>query len=173
MTNCKENLVNYKDFSCNATHTTVAVANNEKLICSGVRDLMVNFGNEVRQLKNVLFVPQIATNLISVSKLVESGLTIEFGSHGCSIYDSKVSGNRLALVGCKNGIYKLNCNIVKSLHNKVYSSKLLSNGQKTEYCSCCFYSAVASQIGTFRFEKYVYSERSFVWCYVSGIPRTV
>lgn len=50
MTNCKEDMVNYKDFNCNAKHTTVAVANNEQLRCSGVGDLMVNFGNEVRQL---------------------------------------------------------------------------------------------------------------------------
>lgn len=132
MTNYKEDLVNYKDFNCKLKNTTVAVANNEKLKCSGMGNLMVNFGTEVRQLENVLFVPQLATNLISVSKLVESGLTVEFNSHGCSIYDSKVSGNRLALVGCKNGIYKISCNIVKPLHNKVYSSKLLSNGQKTE-----------------------------------------
>ncbi|KOB73565.1 putative retrovirus-related pol polyprotein from transposon tnt, partial [Operophtera brumata] len=128
----RRNMVNYKDFNRNAKHTTVAVANNEQLKCNGVGDLMVNFGNEVRQLKNVLYVPQLATNLMSVSKFVESGFTVEFNGNGCSIYDSKVSGNRIALVGCDKGIYKLDCNIVKPLHNKVYSSKLLSNVQKTE-----------------------------------------
>lgn len=84
----------------------VTVANNLKLNCEAIGDTKLRYEeNEVR-LSNVLFVPELAANLLSVSRLVESGYDVKFDTRGCQIL-CKTSGKSIAKGYCKNGLYRL------------------------------------------------------------------
>lgn len=67
--------------------------------------------------KDVLCVPTIATNLLSVSKLIENGNKVDFKRKCCNIYNSK---NQLVGVArLVDGVYKLN---VENKHNCLFTS---------------------------------------------------
>lgn len=57
------------------------------------------------EIKNVLHVPNISVNLLSVSKICEQGHTVTFNKKGCTI--TNADGNILASTKCENGVYKL------------------------------------------------------------------
>lgn len=128
----KELMVNIRDSKCKHS---ITVANNEKLVSDTQGEVYIQSGNVVRQLKNVLFVPELSTNLISVSQLVKDGLTVTFNRSGCNVFDSncKVTGSCIAQGSCVNGIYKFNgfvCGSSWVSQNKVHSL-LLQRGQKS------------------------------------------
>lgn len=58
------------------------------------------------QVRNVLYVPELKTNLLSVSNIIMSGCKIEFGTNGCQIYNK--FGNSVARAKQINGMYRLN-----------------------------------------------------------------
>ncbi|KAF2881527.1 hypothetical protein ILUMI_24645 [Ignelater luminosus] len=55
--------------------------------------------------KNVMYAPDISTNLLSVSKITELGHTVIFDAHKCKIYDS--GNNLIASATQINGMYQL------------------------------------------------------------------
>ena len=72
----------------------------------GYTHLYTSFGTCL-QLQNVLCVPQITKNLISISKLLtDNDITIEFFSDVCFLKD-KMKGTMLAQGIAKDGLYKL------------------------------------------------------------------
>lgn len=56
-------------------------------------------------LNNVLHVPDLGVNLLSVSKIVEKGNTVFFNSNGCTIKNTE--GKVVAQVKADKGVYKL------------------------------------------------------------------
>lgn len=72
------------------------------------------------QVKNVLFVPELATNLLSVSKIIGSGCCVEFCDEGCRIKNKQ--GTTVATANCMNGTYKLNTNCNQALSTMVCDS---------------------------------------------------
>ena len=59
------------------------------------------------KLMDVLYVPKLSYNLLSVSKATEAAATTEFNEQGCQIYNGS---NKLIAVAKKTGIlYYLNC----------------------------------------------------------------
>jgi transposase InsO family protein len=62
-------------------------------------------GREV-ELPNVLHVPGLAANLLSVSRIVENGNKVTFDKTGCVIKDQ--SNNTIAKCKATHGVYKLN-----------------------------------------------------------------
>lgn len=58
--------------------------------------------------KKILHVPNLAVNLLSVSKIVENENTVVFNKHGCFIYDG--SDNLILKCKATNGIYKVHTN---------------------------------------------------------------
>ena len=59
------------------------------------------------KLMDVLYVPKLSYNLLSVSKATEAGATTEFNEQGCQIYNGS---NKLIAVAKKTGsLYYLNC----------------------------------------------------------------
>ena len=59
------------------------------------------------KLQNTLFVPDLAYNLLSVSKVSDAGKVTKFGTSGCLIVSS---GSRLIARGSKHGsLYMLDC----------------------------------------------------------------
>lgn len=72
----------------------------------GCTYLYNSLGNQLN-LTNVLYVPKITKNLVSLSKLLlENHIIIEFISNYCFIKD-KMQGTLLALVIGEDGLFKL------------------------------------------------------------------
>lgn len=56
-------------------------------------------------MKNVLCVPKLAANLLSVSKITENGNRVVFDREGCSIINSR--NEKIAYANLINGMYCL------------------------------------------------------------------
>lgn len=89
----------------------IKVANNKTLqvLSSGQVSLTVYDGKGQKNdilFKNVLHVPELATNLISVSKIVENGGQVKFHNKGCVIMNSQ--NIIVATASLLNNMYRLN-----------------------------------------------------------------
>lgn len=105
MTNCESFLLN--KMKPNISHVTVA--NNNKLAIESVGDVKQRIAtkgniNEI-QLKNVQYIPDISTNLISVSQVVKKGFEVIFNANGCTIHD--MHKNIVATGSLIDNIFKL------------------------------------------------------------------
>lgn len=91
--------------NCEVTEIKAANGESMKVNGTGTTTLMIN--NNKIDVKNVLHVPGLSVNLLSVSKIVEHGNTVTFDRNkGCTISNS----NNEIIANCKpnNGIYKFN-----------------------------------------------------------------
>jgi hypothetical protein len=59
-------------------------------------------------ISEVLHVPRLSTNLLSVNSIVNKGTIVLFTKDGCILYDSEVKGKVLAKSYPESGIYCLN-----------------------------------------------------------------
>ncbi|KAJ8714218.1 hypothetical protein PYW08_007838 [Mythimna loreyi] len=84
----------------------ITVANKEPLSVGGVgyTDMRLAQG-KIIQLKNVLFVPDLAVNLLSVSAIVSSGYKVTFTQRGCDVHNSH--GKFICSATLKNKLYIL------------------------------------------------------------------
>ncbi|KAI8424616.1 hypothetical protein MSG28_003049 [Choristoneura fumiferana] len=88
----------------------IVVANKESVpvLCSG--DVQIaTIGSDSEYdivVQNVLCVPNITTNLLSVSQLINKGNKVEFNDESCKIFNKK--GDLVATASLMNGVYKLN-----------------------------------------------------------------
>lgn len=84
----------------------IIVANNTKVpvLCSGDMEITTSHGYEVN-VKNVLCVPDLTTNLLSVSELTKNGNSVHFGRKKCLIRNKL--GELVAEADLVNGVYKL------------------------------------------------------------------
>ena len=89
---------------------TLGDGRNLDAIGYGVVSLMMKLPGGVLQelrLHDVLLVPDLSYNLLSVSKATEAGKTVEFRDNVCSIKSHW--GKRIATAGRISGLYYLNC----------------------------------------------------------------
>lgn len=89
----------------NASVSDITIANNECLKVECVGKSSVKLNNENIEVNDVLHIPKLGVNLLSVYKIVSHGNTIVFNADGCSIYNS--SNKLLQTIKPTNGIYKL------------------------------------------------------------------
>jgi hypothetical protein len=82
---------------------TIADDSEINVVSSG--DIEMCIGENVIRMANVLFVPQLGANLLSVSKLIANENKVVFEKKGCTIYEK--SGKIVATCMAKNGMYKL------------------------------------------------------------------
>ena len=101
----------YSLFS-NLVRTTpqpVYMGNNNTLAAKGIGDVPITLVHEGREhrgvLRNVLYVPGLATNLVSVRQLVEHGFAVNFAKDRCTIEDSE--GTVLAKAYLNDKLYRL------------------------------------------------------------------
>lgn len=90
---------------------SIRIANNKelKVECCGNVCIKVKAhdGNtDLIQVRNVLFVPELKTNLLSVSKIIQSGCKVIFNESGCQIYNP--SNKLVAQARLINATYLLN-----------------------------------------------------------------
>ena len=60
--------------------------------------------------KDVLYVPKLQSNLLSVSKIVEGGLNVQFGALGCSVKTQ--NGETQAIASQDGKLFRLRCKTV-------------------------------------------------------------
>lgn len=100
--------------SCSSSLPEIIVANKTKVPVSCVGDVEITSSYDYQiTVKNVLCVPNLTTNLLSVSELIKNGNNVIFESNRCLIYNAK--GDLVADSILKNGVYKLNLKEESSL----------------------------------------------------------
>lgn len=82
----------------------IMCANKERMQVKAMGDSTLSLDADVT-LNNVLLIPNLGVNLLSVSKIVEKGNTVFFDSTGCTIKNT--GGQIVAHVQAENGVYKL------------------------------------------------------------------
>jgi len=91
------------------TPQPVYMGNNSKLMAEGIGDVPITLVHEGREhkgvLTNVLYVPGLATNLVSVRQLVEHGFKVNFAKDRCTIEDGE--GKVLAKAYLNDKLYQL------------------------------------------------------------------
>lgn len=124
----------------------VNVANGEKLQTAGRGNVQVCLNNCVRTIGNVYYVPNLSTNLLSVSTLVGKGYKVSFSKSKCVIFDNDTI---VATATLRNGVYQLDtmgrppCKEVVVMSEVVDS---VNNGTESEVLSSADGKAtVASQ----------------------------
>lgn len=80
-------------------------ANNGKMIVEKCGDVSIELDNTSIAVDNVLHVPDIAANLLSVHKMCQKNNTVVFDRNGCTVFDAK--GEVIFFVKPTNGIYKI------------------------------------------------------------------
>lgn len=85
---------------------SITVANSEPLSVEGTGEINLNIlqGGTI-QLKNVLYVPGLAANLMSVSTITKSGYRVIFNEKGCNINDA--NGKFICSATLNNKLYVL------------------------------------------------------------------
>lgn len=75
--------------------------------CSGDLEITTCVGSQSHNIivNNVLYVPNLTTNLLSVSRIIANGNRVEFHKKGCSIYNSQ--NECIGIATLENGVYKL------------------------------------------------------------------
>ncbi len=96
----------------------IITANNSKVEVTGIGKINMKICNTKINLNEVLHVPNISANLLSVNKIVSHGNAVIFNKNGCTILDE----NGKEIVACKsnNGIYK----ILPEMENCLLASKV-------------------------------------------------
>lgn len=119
----------------------VNIANDDKLECLGKGTISIINGNVVRKLLNVLYVPKLSHNLLSVSCLTRENLTVSFDKRGCFICD-KSSGNPIMFASNNNGLFRVHLGVrtsSKRYSQGVYSS-LLCDRQESKSAQVAVHS---------------------------------
>ena len=73
-------------------------------------DTLVEGGTKRIRFKDVLYVPKLGSNLLSVSKIVEGGLQVQFGGLGCLV--KALNGDIQAIASREGNLYRLQCKTV-------------------------------------------------------------
>lgn len=65
----------------------------------------INGSTSMIQVSNVLYVPDLKANLLSISKIIKSGCKVQFDEHGCQIFNK--NGEKVAMASQINDTYIL------------------------------------------------------------------
>ncbi|KAJ8709420.1 hypothetical protein PYW07_009246 [Mythimna separata] len=111
---CSSHMTNRKDWITNFSpnvKSEITTANNEKIYSDGVGNVKITIGNDVKKvISDALYVPKVAANLLSVSKMAADGYVLVFDTNKCSVYrkdNINVTGSCDVTATNVDGIYKL------------------------------------------------------------------
>lgn len=97
----------------NANVSEVATANNEALKVECVGNSRFKFDDSSVVVNDILHIPRLSANLLSVYKMVLQGNTIVFDAYGCKILDKNCK--LLTIIKPENGVYKLKAPVEKCM----------------------------------------------------------
>lgn len=75
------------------------------------------------QVKNVLYVPELATNLLSVSQIIKNGSSVQFTNNGCKIFNNK--NIEVAAANLISNMYRLNTDTIPAYSCKANETDFL------------------------------------------------
>lgn len=109
----------------------VTVANNQTIQGIGMGQVNIKLDNAgAGTITDVMYVPDISANLLSVNKLTEKNLTVVFDKDQCKIYkDCKIKGECKYTATKTEGIYKLN------YLNEILPNANITKSEKSLYAS--------------------------------------
>lgn len=102
----------------------IVAANNDKMPVNGTGSVKLRLNENEIEVKEVLHVPNLTTNLLSVAKIVQNGNTVIFDKSGC-----KILNNRSELIAESKpsaGVYKFSSKIESCFLASAPSSKLVT-----------------------------------------------
>lgn len=116
----------------------VTTENEEKMEVSGAGHTAIKLNNNLIDVKNMLHVPDLSTNLLSVSQAVELINSVVFDEKGCSIFNK----DKKCIVNVKliDGIYNLQgenamCMLSRSSNDNAMTwHRCLSHINYTDLC---------------------------------------
>lgn len=84
---------------------SIMAANSAKMPTKQAGDAKMQLSGEVIEIQDILHVPGLAVNLLSINKIAEKGNTITFNKDGCTVKNAKQD----IIISCKpeNGVYKI------------------------------------------------------------------
>lgn len=83
----------------------ITAANGDGMCVKGVGSALLNISEKEIIANNVLHVPKLTVNLLSVSRIVENGNTVTFKKSGCTIKNA--NDEIIAQCNAQNGVYKM------------------------------------------------------------------
>lgn len=100
----------------------IVAANNSRMKVKNSGELKVRIQDNEIDVSDVLHVPELSANLLSVYKIASKGNTVVFNVDGCTVYNS----NNKKLLHCQaeNGVYKLNMNSEQCMISKGENSAI-------------------------------------------------
>lgn len=102
----------------------IVAANNARMVVKSAGNAVMCFqGNEI-EINDIIHVPDLTVNLLSIFKMVCKGNTIIFDESGCSIYNK--NDEMIAQVKPVNGVYKLQAETAKCMIAKNNSQTALT-----------------------------------------------
>ena len=125
MCNNEKMFATFKSFN-KAQEVTLGDGHVLEATGEGIVQIKMKLPNEKlrrRNLRNVLFVPKLAYNLLSVSKAAEAGRTTQFDESGCQIFNSDM--NVIAVAKRVGNLYYLECQENHSLSVMMQSNERL------------------------------------------------
>lgn len=102
----------------------INTANNQKMKVEGVGDSQIHINGHDIEIKNVLLVPNLSANLLSVSEMVKNKNTVMFDKRGCIVLGAE--NEILANAAVENGAYKLQSQTASCMLAKESSQDLLT-----------------------------------------------
>lgn len=100
----RDMLTNLKKFS-----SSILTANNEEIpVTAKGKSVISNLQRGTVEIQNISYAPDIAANLLSVSKICDKGNVVEFTKERCNIYNSE--GILMSTAVRNDGLYKLKVN---------------------------------------------------------------
>jgi hypothetical protein len=78
----------------------VKVGNEEFLEVKGKGSVNVQTSSGIKIIPDVLFIPEISQNLLSVGQMMEKNYSLQFKDHKCTIFDP--SGEQVFCINMKN-----------------------------------------------------------------------
>ncbi|KAL0298721.1 UNVERIFIED_CONTAM: Retrovirus-related Pol polyprotein from transposon TNT 1-94 [Sesamum radiatum] len=81
--------------------TNVKLGDNHIVKVEGKGLVAINTRKDTRIINDVMYIPNLRTNLFSVGQMMEKGYTLHFGGDSCTIYDNKDKTLKIAEVRMK------------------------------------------------------------------------
>lgn len=106
----------------------IQVANKNQILSEGKGTVNINISDNVHKISDVLYVPRLATSLLSVSSLTTKGYDVLFTSKGATITlagGCQLTGQVIATGSNYKGMYKLDVDKSHALYTPTKESPLL------------------------------------------------
>ena len=112
--------INKANFKPNLSEITIADNTKMPVLCTGDVQITTDRNYDITVM-NVLCIPKLSTNLLSVSELIKNGNKVVFDNQHC--YIRNVKNELVATAQLTNGVYKLN---IKTIDCMVAAPALVS-----------------------------------------------